>query len=573
MCLRFIRIVLSTFFFLLVLAAAALPAQAGIPVERLRQAEQICFDELSFMGRGTLVLVVGCVPKATGTLNFALTIPGLDSQPLQFTAVVSGDTATWRFEALEAFTYVVGELIVDLRLEAVERNYGDSAGRRRFDVRGVSRPASQLSSFDLRGFQIVRTDTPMTMLVAGGLPPARLNALTLERRQVCKSAARQGLSGTVEMLGPVSYPAGLVVDITSSDESQVHAWDPFVFYQAYSAPVSIVIEPNAEGTFWLNASADGVVVARQRLDIKPCLAPVLPPEPVIWPHVFRPIGDDCLACGIIDFTRGLDLLAWLGKRIVRVQVGGELEDLTEVLGEHAVALASNTRGEIVGSNAKGGFVWSSQTGLVPLAHAPVDVNGWGAIAANDLSVAKAPQAFLLARGKTTALGGLGGAWTRAAGVDDLGRVVGSSEDAQGRERAFLFDEDGKLHDLGDLGGGQSRATLVSSTGHIAGVALTAELEWHAFVLDEQGKPIDLIAGADMHAFVGAWPVAIDDRGRVLFHAYTSEGVIESFVRDAEATHPVAKLVEGYQQAITLSDSGELLVEGQDDLLVVSLGEP
>ena len=60
------------------------------------------------------------------------------------------------------------------------------------------------------------------------------------------------------------------------------------------------------------------------------------------------------------------------------------------------------------------------------------------------------RAFLFADGAMTGLGTLGGTTGRAAGLNDAGRVVGTSETADFRSSAFLWDAAGGMRDLNGL---------------------------------------------------------------------------------------------------------------------------
>ncbi len=71
------------------------------------------------------------------------------------------------------------------------------------------------------------------------------------------------------------------------------------------------------------------------------------------------------------------------------------------------------------------------------------------------------------------IGTLGGGWSRAAALDDSGRIVGSSAAADGTTHAFLFD--GTLRDLGP-----GRATAIGATGLTGG----ADAEQYAVVWED-----------------------------------------------------------------------------------------
>ena len=78
------------------------------------------------------------------------------------------------------------------------------------------------------------------------------------------------------------------------------------------------------------------------------------------------------------------------------------------------------------------------------------------------------------------LGTLGGDHSAAFGVNDLGWVVGSAQDADGRLQAFVW-RDGAMAGLGFLPGGTSSvATAINNHGEIAGRADASPTNFHAF---------------------------------------------------------------------------------------------
>ena len=65
------------------------------------------------------------------------------------------------------------------------------------------------------------------------------------------------------------------------------------------------------------------------------------------------------------------------------------------------------------------------------------------------------------------LGTLGGGFSSATSINDLGQVAGWAHTASGKTRAFLYNGGG-LIDLGSLGGSVSAADFVSASGDVVG---------------------------------------------------------------------------------------------------------
>jgi probable HAF family extracellular repeat protein len=129
--------------------------------------------------------------------------------------------------------------------------------------------------------------------------------------------------------------------------------------------------------------------------------------------------------------------------------GGHLVDLDGPDAPSSEGVAINERGQVAGDSAPVG----------------VDVN----------------HAFLWSRGRRIDLGTLGGLFSSAAGINDLGTVVGQADTADRGLRGFVW-RHGVMTDLGVLsadGENGSRATDINNHGWIVGASDVAGGDYHA----------------------------------------------------------------------------------------------
>jgi len=111
------------------------------------------------------------------------------------------------------------------------------------------------------------------------------------------------------------------------------------------------------------------------------------------------------------------------------------------------------------------------------------------------------------------LGTLGGAVSQGKAVNRRGQVVGTSRDAQGRTRAFLWEETLGIVDLKPLTGVNTSANDINDNGEIAGGGDTGFGDFHAYLLSA-GTSFDLgtLGGNESEA------LAVNRRGQVAGHS-------------------------------------------------------
>jgi probable HAF family extracellular repeat protein len=108
------------------------------------------------------------------------------------------------------------------------------------------------------------------------------------------------------------------------------------------------------------------------------------------------------------------------------------------------------------------------------------INNMGSIVGSSTTAAGAYHAFLYRVGLMRDLGALGGGQSTALAINDSGVVVGSSTVLSGASRAVRW-KDGVKKNLGTLGGRNSEATGINLSGVIVGWSETASGQRHAFM--------------------------------------------------------------------------------------------
>ena len=146
----------------------------------------------------------------------------------------------------------------------------------------------------------------------------------------------------------------------------------------------------------------------------------------------------------------------------------------------------------------------------------------------------------------------GGTDSFAAGVNNLGQVVGVSDIPHVGSKAFLY-SNGQMQDLGTLGG-QSDATGINDAGQIVGWAVTTTGDTHAFLYGN-GHMQDLgtLGGS------GSYAGGINGTGQVAGYSYLSNGDIRAFLYSGGQMQDFS--AGSFDAAYAINNVGQIVGQG------------
>ena len=153
------------------------------------------------------------------------------------------------------------------------------------------------------------------------------------------------------------------------------------------------------------------------------------------------------------------------------------------------------------------------------------------------------------------LGTLGGEYSEARDINEIGQIVGYAETADYAIHAFVY-ENGVMTNLGGiLGGDDSEAYGINNLGQIVGYALNSEGEYHAFVYDH-GTVTDLGTLGGTHSLA----YDINDLGKVTGYAATADGDMHAFIYDLATSTmtDLGTLGGNYSYAYDINNSGQIV---------------
>ncbi|HEX8613316.1 MAG TPA: PEP-CTERM sorting domain-containing protein [Telluria sp.] len=142
----------------------------------------------------------------------------------------------------------------------------------------------------------------------------------------------------------------------------------------------------------------------------------------------------------------------------------------------------NNAGQIVGTRNGHAWLWSAGGGidlgtLGGASSTGTALNRFGEVTGGSLTASGEEHAFIYSRGVMTDLGTIGGgAFTRGTAINDLGQIAGDFHAPATGWGAFVR-LDGQLRDIGNLGGASTWATGINNAGRVVGSSL-AQGDFH-----------------------------------------------------------------------------------------------
>ncbi len=220
-------------------------------------------------------------------------------------------------------------------------------------------------------------------------------------------------------------------------------------------------------------------------------------------------GSDAGSAFIWDSTNGMRYLDGIGS-------------------SYSEAYAINNSGQVVGYAFGSAFLWDSTSGVTNLGSGtPFGINDAGQVVG-----ASGGHAFLWEEGEMLDLGTLGGSYSRAYAINEVGQVVGRAELAGGDRHAFLW-EDGEMIDLGTLGGSDSRTKDINNAGQVVGYSYLDpdSVGYRGFLWDSENGMIEL---SDLLFDDSGWERltyanAINNYGQIVGQGKTAGGEYHAFL--------------------------------------------
>jgi probable HAF family extracellular repeat protein/autotransporter-associated beta strand protein len=288
-----------------------------------------------------------------------------------------------------------------------------------------------------------------------------------------------------------------------------------------------------------------------------------------------------MRCSIVSVTC-LVLSALTATQPASAQLSYTLLDLGVLTGSDATVagVSSGGRVAVVTQRPTGlrSTVWQTGTtvdigtlgGTTAFAHAVTFNTGSAAtqVVGNSTLASGSSRAFLWTQGGTGGvagnpqmlnLGTLGGTYSDALAVNASGRVTGFSENASGRDRAFLWNS-GTMNDLGAtvqlrLGLTWSYGYGINALNRVVGYgyndAFDAAVAW--FYNGTTVRDLGDLGGGD------AYPTALNDSDQIVGYSLTADGFERAFVMTGSTTmRSLGTLGGGASYAQAINNAGQVV---------------
>ncbi len=188
-------------------------------------------------------------------------------------------------------------------------------------------------------------------------------------------------------------------------------------------------------------------------------------------------------------------------------------------------------GHAIGASSAASATVTRSLGIVaPAGESTIayDINARGQVAAVLEDEEGRQRGVLFEKGVLTEVNPADGRYSDAKGINPEGQIIGSSGQADGTWRAYLFDRARGRRQLPTLGGPSSYGMAINNAGQAVGFADTAAGEWHAFLYTGGDSLIDLgtLGGKVSYAS------GMNNVGQVVGTAATRDDYRHAFVYDA-----------------------------------------
>ncbi|HRE03448.1 MAG TPA: Ig-like domain-containing protein, partial [Ilumatobacteraceae bacterium] len=210
------------------------------------------------------------------------------------------------------------------------------------------------------------------------------------------------------------------------------------------------------------------------------------------------VNDAGVAVGAVWFDNVSRAASWAADGSVTM-----LPSLANAPHQSASVSSINNSGVMVGTSGDRPVRWDE--GVVTALANPTP-NAYGVATAiadsgmivGESATANGHRAVIWRNDQPTVLGTLGGAWSRATGVNERGQVIGVSRDRSGRESAFVYDGETMTAISDGLGAETAEPHAINEAGTVVGEFTRASGSTHAFIWSPGTTARDLgtMAGRD-----------------------------------------------------------------------------